>query len=457
MARGGGTGAAAAGLALAALLAGCGGGGGTVAADAGAPALTDEEGRVVVYRGVNFSGAAKTAAGDTAALAEADLDRLQAWGVTLVRYLVFWAAIEPTAGARDEDYLARVEAQVRRLTARGIDVFLDLHQDLFGVGFGADGAPRFACPEERYAAYVPKTPWFLNYASAEVSGCFDWLFGHEELWDAYRDAAVALAARLADEPRVVGFDVMNEPYFGSAAPAEFEPGRLLPFYQRVGEGLRAAAPGRRLFLEPSLAHTMGFATALPPLPADAVYAPHYYPTANETGDYTGDRAAIARDLDAMGDEAARLGAPWLLGEAGIINDRPHGADYLRDLLDALDARFGSVTLWDYGPAGAGSWALVDETGAPHAVADAVVRPYGHRIAGRPVAMSYDATSGAFELSWAERGVRAPTVIVLPPARYPQPQVTLGDPRDTFAHDPAAGRLTVSGDPGVAVHAVRVTP
>src|SRR5512139_2032394 len=96
----GGTGGLAA-LALVVAAAGCGGDGG-VQLDGGVPYLRDEAGRVVVYRGVNFTGEAKAPPDFTVALADEDLDRMAGWGVTLVRFLVFWEAIEPTAGAYDE-------------------------------------------------------------------------------------------------------------------------------------------------------------------------------------------------------------------------------------------------------------------------------------------------------------------------------------------------------------------
>jgi endoglycosylceramidase len=419
--------------------------------------LTDEAGRVVVYRGVNFSGTAKFPP-YSGVLEEADLDRLGDWGVTLVRFLVIWAAIEPEEGVLSTAYLDQAEAQVRRLTARGLEVFLDMHQDLFGEGFlGGDGAPRFACPAETYAGYVPKEPWFLNYASPQVTGCFDYLFTTAPLWDHYRDAFVAIASRLADDPRVIGYDLMNEPWFGSLAPMDFEPQRLMPFYRHVGAGLAAAAPGRRLFLEPSSGYAAGLGTSLPPFVAGEVYAPHYYPAANESQGYDGDRAAIDGALDAMVLEAAALGSPWLLGEAGIPNLQPGAAAYLTDLLDALDARFGSVTLWDYSRSPPGSFSLLDENGGEQAVVAAVVRPYAHRIAGRPLAMHYDPASRALEASWEEAGVRAPTEIVLPPRLYPAVRVTPGDPRDTFTHDAAAGRLSVTGHAAVLTHSVRVEP
>lgn len=440
---------------LVAALLGCGGGDGIGQVDAGPSLMRDRSGGVLVYRGVNFTGEAKWAPGFTVELATADLDRLADWGVTLVRYLVFWEAIEPTPGAYDDDYLDRVEGQIRAFAARGIAVFVDFHQDLFGRGFGSAGLPRFACTEELYATYVPKEPWYLNYMSAEVSGCFDHFFTHPELQDAFAAAAARLAARLADEPLVIAYDPMNEPYFGSAAVDEFEPDRLWPFYQRVEAAVLAVAPNALLFLEPSAARNLGFPTALPAFGPAHVWAPHYYPQSTETGAYDGDPGWVRSDVAGLAEDAARLGAPFVLGETGIIHDHGGAADFMRDLMDALDTHFASVTIWDYGRGG--GWSLLDADGNEHVTAQAFVRPYVHRFAGVPLSMSYDAATGVLQASWLETGVGGATTIVLPPRLYPQPAVTLGDARDTYAHDPAAGRLTVTGHPAVRNHTVTVTP
>jgi endoglycosylceramidase len=437
-------------LGLAAI--GCGGGGGEQL-DAGVPYLHDVEGRVVVYHGVNYTGEAKAPPDFTVALADDDLDRMAGWGVTLVRFLVFWEAIEPTQGAYDEAYLDRVEAQIRSFTARGIDVFVDLHQDLFGRGFNSSGLPRFACTEDFYATYVPKDPWYLNYMSAEVSGCFDYFFTHAELQDAYAAAAAHLAARVADDPHVIAYDPMNEPYFGSASVSEFEPNRLWPFYQRVETAVRAVAPNALVFLEPSAARNLGFATALPAFGAAEVYAPHYYPQSTETGAYDGDPSWVQADIQGLADDAVRLGAPFVLGETGIISDHDRAGDFIRDLMDALDSHFASVAFWDYGRGG--GWSLLDADGNEQVTAQAFVRPYLHRIAGAPLAMSYDAATGVFQASWAEAGITAPTEIVVPPRLVAQ-AVTLGDSRDSYAHDTATGRLTVTGHPKVATHTITIT-
>ena len=46
-----------------------------------------------------------------------------------------------------------------------------MHQDVYGEGFGFDGAPRWTCDAARYAAFVPRTPWFLSTLDPNVMAC----------------------------------------------------------------------------------------------------------------------------------------------------------------------------------------------------------------------------------------------------------------------------------------------
>src|SRR5262249_24548141 len=51
--------------------------------------------------------------------------------------------------------------------------------------------------------------------------------------------------------------------------------------------------------------------------------------------------------------------------------------------------------------------------------DALVRPYPERVAGDPVEYRYDETTGSLTLVYRpDPGVSAPTIIVLPPRRFP---------------------------------------
>ena len=74
-----------------------------------APPLTDDEGRAVFYVGVNLGEETKRPPDFLPDLSDDDLAMLERWGVTLVRFLLLWEAIEPARGVWDEAYLGTVD------------------------------------------------------------------------------------------------------------------------------------------------------------------------------------------------------------------------------------------------------------------------------------------------------------------------------------------------------------
>src|SRR5678816_4392146 len=105
--------------------------------------LRDPDGRAVVLRGVNLSGRQKSTPYLDVYTA-ADYARLRTeWGMTAIRFITTWSAIEPTDGAFDEAYLDALATRMQWAADAGLAVILDMHQDLYGEGFGFDGAPRW--------------------------------------------------------------------------------------------------------------------------------------------------------------------------------------------------------------------------------------------------------------------------------------------------------------------------
>jgi len=123
----------------------------------------DAQGRRLLLRGVNVSGSSKFPVDgathvtdgfyDTAsisfvnrpfALADADehFARLRAWGLTFIRLLVPWEAVEHRGpGQYDEAYLDYLLALVRKARGYGIACLVDPHQDVWSRWTGGDGAP----------------------------------------------------------------------------------------------------------------------------------------------------------------------------------------------------------------------------------------------------------------------------------------------------------------------------
>lgn len=415
-------------------------------------ALRDADGRTLILRGVNFAGSHKQAP-YTDPFTAADFTQLHAWGFNVVRYIIPWAAIEPARGSYDDAYLAQVAERVDWAEAAGIDVVIDLHQDVYGEGFGFDGAPRWTCDESRYAAFVPRDPWPLNYADPNVMACFDALWGGDPT---LADAFVAMWQHVADtlggHAAVIGFDPINEPAWGSYPVATFERDRLQPFYERLIVAIRERAPHWIAFAEPANSRNLGFASSLGPFVAkDVVYAPHLYDSKAETSG--GFDPAHAADLRvaaaALRAEADTMGAALWFGEYGGQGTDPNIGAYMDAVYDGAAENRAGTAYWAY--AKGGGYDLLDASGAGvPALLDAVVRPAPVRVAGTLTGWSI--ASSTLQVAWTPpTDPRAAETIVRAPARaFPNGVAvtcdactdvqTIGDEVHLFATTPAIATI-----------------
>lgn len=381
--------------------------------------LRDPEGRAAVLRGVNLAGAHKRAP-YFGFHGPDDLARVRRdYGMNALRFLVSWAAVAPARDRFDEAYLDAVAERMDWAAAAGLVVVLDMHQDVYGEGFPVgNGAPRWTCDEAHYAAFVPRSPWFLSYTDPHVVACYDGFWGSDELQAAYAAAWRRLAERLGDHPAVIGFDVMNEPFWGSAGLAELDRERLGPLYARVVAAVREAAPGWVAFLEPSSARNLGIASQLDPFAfTDVAYAPHSYDAAAEAGNGfdPARREEILANVADLRHEADRLGAALVIGEYGGNADHPGIGAYMDAQYDAAAAALAGTFYWAYDRDDGYGLERPDGAGKP-ALLDAVVRPYPARVGGDPVSFGFDEATRAFSLAYRARG-EAPTELVLPARAY----------------------------------------
>jgi len=232
--------------------------------------LVDEHGRTLMLRGVNLGGSTKVPTrpqwaswnperffdyrdvsfvGRPFPLAEADehLGRLREWGLTFVRLLTTWEAIEHAGpGIYDEEYLDYLQAVVEKAAEHSIDVFIDPHQDVWSRFSGGDGAPGWTFEavgldvtkfKETGAAIVhsihggplPCMIWPSNYGKLANLTMWTLFFGgddfapetsvdgvpvQEYLQGHYIEAIRQVALRLKGLPNVAGYDTMNEPSAG---------------------------------------------------------------------------------------------------------------------------------------------------------------------------------------------------------------------------------------------------
>lgn len=232
--------------------------------------IKDTEGRRLLLRGVNLGGSSKVPkqpdgathrpehflehrtisfVGRPFPLEEADehFARLREWGLTFVRFVVTWDAIEHAGpGQYDEEYLDYVSAVVEKAGRYGIQLFIDPHQDVWSRFTGGDGAPGWTLEavgfdltslKETGAAITHQThgdpyPWLIwptNGNKLAAATMFTLFFAGNDfapeiriqgesaqnyLQRHYIAAIRQLARCLRDMSHVVGYDTMNEPLRG---------------------------------------------------------------------------------------------------------------------------------------------------------------------------------------------------------------------------------------------------
>ncbi|HFE53715.1 MAG TPA: hypothetical protein ENK07_09730, partial [Bacteroidetes bacterium] len=294
--------------------------------------FVDAQGRQVLLHGVSV-GSKDPERGYLGPETREDFARFRAWGFNCIRFMIFWDGVEPEPGAFDDAYLDSVATRVRWAHQTGLYVLLDMHQDLYSVRF-ADGAPEWATITDGKPNLNPGAVWSDAYfTSPAVQTALDHFWANSPapdgvgLQDHYARAWRHVAQRFADEPAVVGYDLMNEPFpgseareaqqglfaagqkiFAAQAGEQFGPGgdlmqwwltpegrsrilallcnadlygrlvdavypiyrrfevaKLQPFYEKVAQAIRQVDSTHILFLEPSMASNMGTYSSLEPL------------------------------------------------------------------------------------------------------------------------------------------------------------------------------------------------
>ncbi len=234
------------------------------------PWIKDEHGRTLLLRGVNLGGSSKVPARPNGAThlregffnhrdvsfvgrpfplqeAHEHFARLREWGLTFLRFLVTWEAVEHAGpGIYDEEYLDYLAEVVRLAGEHGLTLFIDPHQDVWSRFTGGDGAPGWTLEavgfemthfKQTGAAIVhathgdpfPRMIWTTNWTKLAGATMFTLFFAGNDfapqvridgepaqdyLQRHYINAIRQVALRLRDFDHVVGYDTMNEPSVG---------------------------------------------------------------------------------------------------------------------------------------------------------------------------------------------------------------------------------------------------
>ncbi len=321
--------------------------------------LRDAQGRDVIMRGLNTGGRSKWApfvpfplAADadlaaTAAAADAFFERLRPWGVDVVRMPMSWEALEPSRGTYDEGYLDRYEAMVTSAWSRGLRVIVDFHQDVYASPFCGDGFPIWSIGQADPGAPRHDCPgWGIKYLNdAGVRASFDRFWaGEDDLRVDFVAMWSEVLMRLGDHPGVVGFEVINEPGWGTASDqAAWKDEVLAPFYAEALAELRPLAPGLLFFYDDPGIDAVPLADVhfTEVVGEGLVYAPHLYDPGLLAGQAASGLDPLPK-LTGMATNRAAQGHAVLLGEFGLAEASlsQGGAEWLTLVLDQVDAGLG---------------------------------------------------------------------------------------------------------------------
>ncbi|MGO4200696.1 cellulase family glycosylhydrolase [Rhodococcus sp. TAF43] len=389
--------------------------------------LVDGYGRTVLLHGVNNvdKDAPYLPPGET--LTSRDVDMLVEHGFNTVRLGTSFDALMPARGQIDDAYLDRITGVVDALTARGIHVLLDNHQDGLSKPWGGNGFPAWAI-ESRPEAWEPNPGFPLYYVMPSMNAGWDevWNNTHGAL-DYLGTALGALAARVEGKPGVMGIELMNEPWPGSPFLTCFPNGcpdfdrKYHGAMQKLTDAVRAENPTIPVYWEPNVTWNQMMPSNLfnPPVtPAvagpDTVFAPHDYCIPSQLAIYLGLPQALRelcvsqQDLtwSHIDEMTERANIPTVVTEFGDGDPT-----VLRNTLARADERFIGWQYWHFGSNNVTDPFLGD-------VGRQLVRTYPQATAGDPGRMIFDADNGDFAYRYTPRAATRPTEIYVSDLHYP---------------------------------------
>jgi endoglycosylceramidase len=465
--------------------------------------LVDGEGRVVVLHGVNqvhklppyLPSALGFGADDAAAIATE--------GFNTVRTGLAHKGFVPAPGTYDAAYLENLAATVDLLTDQGIYVLIDFHQDLFNERYQGNGMADWATVDS-----APVDPTLFPQCATGFPGN---IFACTFLWEAFdrflgmngravevgprgltlqaelADAWRQVATRFRDEPLVFGYDLLNEPYPGTATLACMNPlgcpaandTQLTAFSNLVAQAVREVDPDTVVFYEPFATNfNGGFPTHHGDVPVGNVgFSFHLYACPTTPGPVTlpAELSAVCGSQEQQvftnaETQAAAFGHAPLLTEWGATDDLP-SLERLASMADATMTSWQYWAWWNRDPCCDRAYEnVIDDPANPatpehldQPKLDVLVRPFPRAVAGTPTGWSWDRAARRFTLAYATTPVDGPlapsavTEVWVPRRHFPDGYdvVDLHGGEVTSAND--AERLEVATVPGATAVAFAVVP
>jgi len=319
--------------------------------------VKDDTGRTLILKGVAFGNSSKVPPHIPMWLKDKDPDnkaftQLHDWGVDAVRLLIIWEGLEPERGTTDCAYLDLIEDMVDMAKEKGIMVILDMHQDLFSRFLCGDGAPKWAVKQKYIDAIECSGQWQSLSLHASVRSAWTDFWTDKSMQQNLIRTWQEVVYRMRNKSNVIGYDLLNEPGYGSFDPDEVETTYMRDFYERLIAGIREFDKESLIVVEPVITGDFGVKTKLTSFDVpNIVYSPHYYDGilligASKTYDRTKDKTSkFFSDFDRVAKE--NILAPVVVGEYGMRTDVNGYEDYTaHQMIEMENVAFGSM-YWTY--------------------------------------------------------------------------------------------------------------
>lgn len=386
----------------------------------------DQTGRTVILQGPFRVWKPRGPPADAPELTEPAFSTyLRDLGMNIVRLAYMWDALEPSPGAYDEEYLERVATLVAQFKAANLFTLIDSHQDMYSPKYGerANGFPDWAAIDNGLFTGVD-LGFPANYFLPAASMAFDNFWRNTDgIQEAYAKQLAYVAKRFASEPYILGYDLMNEPWPGSAyalcisplgCPA-FDRNWLQPAMERFAKAVIEAHPTAIPFFEPNFMFNSGAATSLAAPTAESLQGTQLGFSFHDICLSRAVRQIL--DLPELGTLLDQLACPTLhgvvYGNVNVAVERMGAAPLMTEFMPADETNTEQLEcLMELAEDNRMSWTFGQFPRESNMLAMARVFP--RATAGEPLAYRFDPRSGHFDFRYApDHGVPAPTFIAVP--------------------------------------------
>ncbi len=460
----------------------------------------DSQGQQILFHGVNLVNKNPEAnyIGDYEDL---DFARLQDWGFNCIRLGIIWDGLEPQPGVYDEAYLKKIDGLIHSAKKYNLYILLDMHQDLYSRKF-SDGAPEWATLTDDQPHIADGPLWSDAYfTSPAVQAALDNFWNNSPapdgvgIQDHYARAWAHVAERYANEPDIIGYDIMNEPFPGkdaiqaqlllfsegakvlaelensppmpieqligqwmdvnsrfkllqilsdvkyysrvvdAARPvyADFEKSKLMPMYQRVADHIRRVDKNHILFLEASMGSNTGVYSGIYPLvTADG--------SRDERQAYAPHGYDLVTDMPQV-DQANEKRIEFIFGRHGQKRDELDMPMLVGEWgayghSKALNAARVVVKQFERLLCSDTFWDHDKDMDERHYF-PALQRPYPQNISGSLLSYYFDNESNIFECIWQEdASIKSPSRLYVPNGRQlSESQIILSPEKSQFSIKP----------------------